>query len=88
MEREITFEIKRHIANLGTTKSGRTKELNFVSWNGNEPKYDIRDWDADHQKMGKGITLTLDEMNELAKYFVSASAKKSAAKSKKAAATA
>ena len=52
MEREITFEIKRHIANLGTTKSGRTKELNFVSWNGNEPKYDIRDWDADHQKMG------------------------------------
>ncbi len=46
---------------LSESSKGWTKELNKVSWNGAEPKYDIRDWSPDHEKMGKGITLTDDE---------------------------
>jgi hypothetical protein len=40
-------------------------ELNSVSWGGREAKFDIRSWSADHQKMGKGITLTKDELESL-----------------------
>lgn len=62
----VTYNIVRHIAVLSeNTKTGWKKELNIVSWNGNEPKYDIREWSADHVKMGKGITLTEDEYNVL-----------------------
>lgn len=58
----VTYNIVRHIAVLSeNTKTGWKKELNIVSWNGNEPKYDIREWSADHIKMGKGVTLTEDE---------------------------
>jgi len=62
---EIKCEIKEHLAVLSTNPSGWTKELNLVSWNGRAAKYDIREWSPDHQKMGKGITLTADELNEL-----------------------
>lgn len=62
----VTYNIVRHIAVLSeNTKTGWKKELNIVSWNGNEPKYDIREWSADHIKMGKGITLTEDEYKVL-----------------------
>ena len=62
---DFSFEIKKHIAVLSESKSGWTKELNLVSYNGKEPKYDIRDWSPDHSKMGKGITLTAEEMDLL-----------------------
>ena len=62
----VTYNIVRHIAVLSeNTKTGWKKELNIVSWNGNEPKYDIREWSADHIKMGKGVTLTEDEYKVL-----------------------
>lgn len=61
----ITFEIKKHIAVLSTAKSGWTRELNVVSWNEAPEKYDIRDWDPAHEKMGKGITLTNEEMRTI-----------------------
>ena len=41
-------------------------ELNRISWNEQEPKYDIRRWAPDHEKMGKGITLSDDELLKLA----------------------
>ena len=41
------------------------KELNLISWNGREPKYDLREWSEDHTKMGKGITLTESELQVL-----------------------
>lgn len=63
---DIKYEITQSIACLSEEKSGWTKELNLVSWNGNEPKYDIRSWSADHSKMGKGITLTREELVQLA----------------------
>ena len=58
---ELKFEIKEHIGDLGDNGRGWTKELNLISWNEREPKYDIRDWSPDHSRMGKGVTLTADE---------------------------
>ena len=59
------YEIVQHIAILSTDKCGWTKELNFVSYNGAPPKYDIRSWDPNHEKMGKGVTLNKEELVQL-----------------------
>ena len=59
---ELKFEIAEHLGDLGDNGRGWTKELNLVSWNDREPKYDIRDWSPDHSRMGKGVTLTADEL--------------------------
>jgi hypothetical protein len=59
------FEIVKNIAVLSTDRNGWTKELNLVSFNDAPPKYDIRSWDPDHQKMGKGISLSREEMKEM-----------------------
>ena len=64
---EIKFEIVESFGTLSTTPSGWTKELNLVSWNGGEPKYDIRQWAPDHAKMGKGVSLSREEAEELKK---------------------
>lgn len=61
----IDFEILEHIGKLSAAKSGWNKELNLVSWNGRDPKFDIRDWSPDYTKMGKGVTFTNDEIDEL-----------------------
>jgi len=61
----IKFEILKNIGVLSESSSGWTKELNLISWNNREPKYDIRDWDPEHEKMGKGVTLTEDELKKL-----------------------
>ena len=63
---DIRYEIIDTIGVLSETPSGWTKEVNLISWNGGAPKYDIRDWSPDHEKMGKGITLTSDEAQALA----------------------
>ena len=65
VKNEIRYEIVKQIAVLSESNSGWKRELNMVSWNGRDPKYDIRDWDKDHVRMGKGITLTKDEINNL-----------------------
>lgn len=61
------FEVIETIAVLSEGAKGWKKELNLVSWNGREPKYDIRDWSEDHTKMGKGITISLEELSILKK---------------------
>ena len=66
MGNSISVEIKKHIGVLSTGRNGWTKELNIVSWNGNTAKYDVRDWDESHERMGKGIAL--DEENAKALY--------------------
>lgn len=58
----LEYEIRQKIACLSEEKGGWTKEINLVSWNNNEAKYDIRAWSADHTKMGKGITLSKEEL--------------------------
>lgn len=64
---DIKYEIKEELGVLSESAKGWQKELNLVSWNGAEPKYDLRDWAPDHEKMGKGITLNPDEVQELYK---------------------
>ncbi|MDR2753139.1 MAG: YdbC family protein [Oscillospiraceae bacterium] len=62
---EFTYEIVEELGVLSETTRGWTKELNLISWNGREPKYDIREWAPAHEKMGKGVTLSGDEAAEL-----------------------
>jgi len=62
---KFSFEIIETIAVLSEGSKGWKKELNLISWNGREPKYDVRDWSEDHTKMGKGITFTLSELENL-----------------------
>ncbi|GAB4073869.1 YdbC family protein [Barrientosiimonas marina] len=62
---DINYDIVDHIAVLSESPKGWTKELNVVSWNGREPKYDLRDWSPDKAKMGKGITLKNDDLANL-----------------------
>lgn len=62
---EIKYEIIKTIGVLSTSASGWKKELNLISWNEREPKYDLRDWSADHSKMGKGVTLSAEELSAL-----------------------
>ena len=59
---EIQYELIKNIGALSTSSSGWAKELNLISWNDREPKYDLRDWSPDHEKMGKGVTLTQEEL--------------------------
>ena len=67
MANEFKFEIVETIAVLSQSSKGWTKELNLVSWNEREPKYDIREWAPDKSKMGKGITLSNEEAEVLKK---------------------
>ncbi len=62
---EIKHEIVQNIGTLSKSASGWAKELNLISWNDREAKYDIRDWSADHVKMGKGVTLSKEELSAL-----------------------
>ena len=67
---EIKYEITKHIGVLSESAKGWTKELNLVSWNDREPKYDIREWSPEREKMGKGVTLTEDEVVALKNLLV------------------
>jgi len=58
---DIQYEIKKEIAVLSKNDSGYTKEINLISWNGKEPKYDVRSFSPNREKCGKGITLTANE---------------------------
>ncbi len=62
---DIKFEIKHRVGVLSESAKGWRKELNLISWNGREPKYDIRDWSPEHEKMGKGTTLSNEEVENL-----------------------
>lgn len=62
---ELKFEITKRLGVLSENAKGWTKELNLVSWNDREPKYDLREWSPEHDRMGKGITLSDDDILEL-----------------------
>ncbi|WEV60511.1 YdbC family protein [Streptococcaceae bacterium ESL0729] len=62
---ELKFEIEESLIVLSENDKGWTKELNRVSWNGGQAKYDIRTWSPDHTKMSKGVTLTNEEFQVL-----------------------
>ena len=71
--KEFSYEIVEEISVLSTSAKDWTKELNRISYNGGAPKFDIRDWAPEREKMGKGVTLTEDEaralMEALQNYF-------------------
>ena len=63
---DVKFEIKKTVGVVSSNeKSKWQKELNLISWSGKDPKYDLRDWDPEHEKMGKGVTLTEEELRSL-----------------------
>ena len=66
---DFKYEIIEEIGVLSENAKGWRKELNKISWNGGAPKYDIRDWAPEHEKMGKGITLTEDELEKLKEFL-------------------
>lgn len=68
---KFSYEIVEEIAVLSENQRGWRKELNLVSWNGRPPKFDLRDWDPEHEKMGKGVTLSNEEFAELKKALLS-----------------
>ncbi|MCI5697854.1 MAG: PC4/YdbC family ssDNA-binding protein [Clostridiales bacterium] len=61
----VTYRITRSFGAIRQTDRGWTRELNMVSWNDMPEKFDIRDWNDDHSKCGRGITLTVEEMETL-----------------------
>ena len=64
---EIKYEIVEELGVLSESAKGWKKELNLISWNGAETKYDLRDWAPNHEKMGKGVTLNEEEVKTLYK---------------------
>ena len=58
---DFTCDIVESLGVLSTSKAGWTRELNRISWNGGDPKFDIRDWDPEHEKCSKGIALSEEE---------------------------
>ncbi|MDY3845328.1 MAG: PC4/YdbC family ssDNA-binding protein [Eubacteriales bacterium] len=65
MAAELKYEIVENFGTISSDDSAWKKELNLISWNEYEPKYDLRVWNDDHTKMGKGITLSKDELVSL-----------------------
>ena len=70
MAGEIKYEIIEELGVLSESAKGWTKELNLISWNDGAPKYDVRDWAPEHEKMGKGVTLSEEEAKKLAELLV------------------
>ena len=67
----VEYRITARIGVLNEFSTGWKKELNVVSWNGGQPKFDIRDWDANHEKMSRGITLHEGEARAMAEMIIS-----------------
>lgn len=65
MADDFSYTIEQNLGVIATQKSGWALELNLVSWGGRPAKYDLRPWSPDHEKMGKGLTLTKEELDSL-----------------------
>lgn len=61
----IKYDIKETLGVLSENNKGWSKELNLISWNERDAKFDIRDWSPEHEKMGKGVTLSKEELIKL-----------------------
>ncbi|WP_394870350.1 YdbC family protein [Clostridium butyricum] len=62
---KFKFEIEKELGVIAESAKGWKKELNLISWNGKEAKYDLREWSPEHEKMGKGVTLSNEELKAL-----------------------
>jgi bacterial seryl-tRNA synthetase related len=66
---DAQFEIVEHLCVLRESKHAWNLEFNIVRWNDNSPKYDIREWDAKHKQYGAGVTMDIDTLQTLVKYY-------------------
>ena len=66
---DVTYDVRQCLGVLSDTGKGWKKEVNIISWNGREPKLDIREWNGDRSKMKKGITLSKNEASALFFYL-------------------
>ncbi len=73
---DITYEILEHFGTISSRESGWNRELNLISWNGGKPKFDIRDWSEDHDRMSKGITLHPWEMRNIVDLYLTSNSEK------------
>lgn len=64
---DLKFEIVEEIGVVSEGSKGWKTELNIIKWGDNNPKYDLRSWNPEHTKMGKGVTLTSEELKSLKK---------------------
>ena len=62
MGRDFTYEIKKTLASVKSDSDGWNLELNLISWSGRKPSYDLRKWSDNHEKMGKGVAMSEDEV--------------------------
>ena len=69
---EVLHDIQKRYGVLSDDRNGWRRELNLVSWGGRKPKFDLRDWAPNHEKMGKGITLTTEEAEKLRDLLIAA----------------
>ena len=69
-EKDVKYEIINILGTVSEGKNGWNKLLTRVSWGGNEPKYDIRTWSPDYKKMGKGVTLSEEEIRSLTEILI------------------
>lgn len=65
MAKEFDYEVVKTYGSLSESSKGWKKEIKLISWNQKEPKYDIREWSPDGEKMGKGVTLSKEELVNL-----------------------
>lgn len=65
MANDFKYEILEQLGEFSNNGRGWSKEVNIVSWNDGEGKVDIRNWNQDHSRMGKGISLTHEEARKL-----------------------
>lgn len=61
----VSYDIVKKVGIVSQSPKGWEKQLNIISWSGRAPKYDLRDWAPGGEKMGKGITLTREELQSL-----------------------
>lgn len=66
----VDWEVIEEIVVLHRSQGGWAKELNFISWNGEDPKFDVRWWNADKTRIGKGFTFTKEELEVLCETVV------------------
>ncbi len=62
---DLKYEIKETVGTISESSKGWKKELNLISWNDKEPKFDLREWAPEHEKIGKGVTLSVEELKKL-----------------------
>ncbi|MBB6624058.1 YdbC family protein [Clostridium gasigenes] len=62
---DFKFDIKNNLGTISQSAKGWNREINVMTWNNKKPKIDIREWDENHEQMGKGITLNKEELKQL-----------------------